>query len=817
MEEIFEAEFSDQKILAQLDNLQKQILELEKSVGKVGDTAAESLNQAAGAAGNFEQAMDSAAAQTAQQAKAVTDAQKANQSWLQSIRQTIAGQQIAGKSLGEWSAQAREFATSISSGAKATGTASTAMRVFSTVLKASGIGLLIGLIASVIAYFTRFQSGIDKVSQVMAGLNAVVNVLIDRFLKVGTAIAKVFTGDFAGAARDITSAVTGLGDALVSAATDAAALERRLQALRDVTITQSVEAARARVELEKFRQVVDDGTRSLGARAGAARQASEIERTLAQQAVDRALEAQQIAQAKFALDKESLAAREEAAKAEIEFQEAIGNLNSVNFNAEKEQREFRKQASDERRKALEEEAKKTEALRKEYEKLYNDIAAQAEQLERENIFNPVDRVIADFEAAKGQINVLRERLLEIAPDAAARARVEVEVEKLFDQLLIKYREEYAAAADELEKLKGGKIREALAPLPPADTIDEDLKFRAKSALQSLTIAADEFIAEQEPKSLLDLLGISEGNLEGLKDATAKIVDALGEIADARVKEADAAVDAAKQKVKAAEDALEDEIKLAEKGEASDVSLRERQLAAAKQAQETAEKERQKAVRTQILLDTATQVSGLITSSVNIFKSVSSIPFVGIPLAIGLIAAMFAAFGKAKSDALKAASAPKLRKGGEGRISGDGILMGNTHEGGGIGIEAEHGELVFSDGRRLSVVNRNATDAHFDLLRAVNQNDTPEMVRQLSLLTGQKSDYAATPMAASARSIEQTEQERRGVETGQQYAAMVAAYEKSADKIVTAIKEQPEIYPIPNGYRVRKKRGRNTLTETVKFE
>jgi len=803
MEEVFKATFDDSEITKKLDDLEKQVLQIGKSVDTVGNTAAESLNQAADAAGNFTAEMDTAATQTAKQAKAVEQARAANQGWLQSIRQTIAGQQIAGKSLGEWGEQAREYSQKIQLGQKATTAMTGAFRVFSAVLKASGIGLLIGLVASVIGYFNKFQSGIDKVSQVMAGLNAVVNVLIDRFLKVGTAILKVFSGDFAGAAADVTSAVTGIGDALADAAVQAFNLEKRLQALRDVTITQSVEAARARVELDKFRQIVDDGTQSIGARIQAAKQAGDIEKQLAAQAVDRALEAQQIAQQKFALDKESLAAREEAAKAEVEFQEAVSNLNKANFDAEKEVRELRKEASDERRKQQEEELKKAEALRKEYEKLFADVQKQADALNIENTFNPVERVIKQYQAAIDETKALRERLLTIAPGDAEKAKVEEAIGNLFDEISIKYREELDKAAEELENLKGGKIREALIPLPPANTIDDDLKFRAEGVLKSLSQAADDFIAGQEPRTLAEILGVTDEGLEGLKDAAGQIISSLEQIADARVKEADAAVDAAERKVSAAQDALEREQELAAQGLANDTDLAKKQLDEAKKAQEQAEKDRAKAVRSQILLDSVGQLSSLITASANIFKSLSSIPFAGIPLAIATIGIMFGAFAKAKSDALKAASAPKFRKGGK--------LEGPAHEYGGIAISDSEGNVYGEAEGGEWIVNKRESQAHDRFLKRLNDGEFAGVD-----LDRVFKPSASNPLTDAAPRIARIEQERREMETTMNMEAMAAAYEKTAAQIVQAIKEQPEIYPLTN-YKVKRRKGRNTYTEIVRQE
>lgn len=800
MEEVFKASFDDRELIEKLDKLEKQVQDIGKAVDTVGDTATQSLNQAAGAADNFTASIDAAATDTAKQAKAVEQARAANQSWLQSIRQTIAGQQLGGKSLGEWAEQARGFSLQIAQGAKSITGASSAMRIFSGVLKASGIGLLVGLVGSLIQYFTKFQGGIDKVSQVMASLNAVVNVLVDRFLKLGSGLLKIVSGDIIGGARDMAAAFIDVGGAIADAAVQAFNLEKRLQALRDITITQSVEAARARVELEKFRQVADDGTRSINERARAAKSAAEIEKQLAEQAVDRALEAQQIAQGKFALDK---SLREETAKAEVDFQEAVANLNKVTFDAEKEQREFRKEAAEERRKQQEEELKKAEALRKEYEKLFADIQKQAEALNIENTFNPVERVIKQYQAAIDQTKLLRERLLTIAPGEAEKARVNEAIEALFDELAIKYREELNAAEDELNELKGGKIREALIPLPPAGTIDDDLAFRAKSVIQSLQNAAQEAIDSQQPRTLAQILGISEGGLEGIKDATDKIIDSISEIADAQLKAAEEKTRQRERDLQEAQEFLIRQQELAAEGLANDTDLAKQQVARQKELRDAALKEEAKAVRTQILLDSAQQISSLITAAANIFKGFSLIPLGGQILAIASITAMFAAFAKAKSDALKAAAIPKFRKGVK--------LQGRSHEQDGIDMVDHEGRVVGQAEGDEWLVGTGPSREHDRFLARLNEGEFAGVN-----LDRMFSPSASNPITEAAPRIERIEREFREIRETQHTRALESAYREAARDIVTAIQEKEVVTPLTN-YRITKKRGRNTFTKVVREE
>lgn len=885
MEEVFKADFDDSEITKKLEDLEKQVLAIGKSVDTVGNQAAESLNQAADAAGNFTAEMDTAATQTAKQARAVDGARAANQSWLQSIKQTIAGQQVGGKSLGEWAEQARTFASNISSGASAAGKATVATRAFGLALKATGIGLIISLVASLIAYFTRFQSGVDKVSQVLAGLGAVVNVLIDRTLKFYGAFLKFFQGDFSGGFEQIGQSISGIGTELVQAATAAYNLEKRLQALRDVTITQSVEAARARVELDKFRQIVDDGTQSIGARINASKQAAAIEKTLAEQAVDRALEAQQIAQQKFALDKDSLAAREEAAKAEIDFQEAVSNLNKVNFDAEKEQRELRKEAADEQKKQAEERKKALEAESKALEKIIKDLdalraATQPEGIERdlaetEKKYNALQRTAAEgievlrkIEARRNltpeelaqlkelgdiQVKLEDQRLSALVDVVASYAEKDIEIEenlrKAKEALAAK---DYDLAVKNLQDAKAlreqelaiteqqfanlitvleengvsekdiAKRREEQAKIIQQARLESELQFQtqlleiaragdseAVSQIENTIRLIQEKLAGllvpdgEKPKSFLESLGLTPEGIKGLDEAKNQIISALNSIADARVKEAEAATQAAERKVQAAEDALQREQELAAQGLANDSELRKKQLEEAKKQREAALKEEAKARRSQILLDSIGQLSSLATASANIFKALSPIPFAGIPLAIATIGIMFGAFAKAKADALKAASVPKFRKGGK--------LEGPAHEFGGVPISDREGNIYGEAEGGEWIVNREGSREHDRFLKRLNEGEFAGVD-----LDRVFKPSASNPLSDAAPRIARIEAQRREMETTLNIAAMATAYEKTAAQIVQAIKEQPEIYPLTN-YKVKRRKGRNTYTEIVRQE
>ena len=136
---------------------------------------------------------------------------------------------------------------------------------------------------------------------------------------------------------------------------------------------------------------------------------------------------------------------------------------------------------------------------------------------------------------------------------------------------------------------------------------------------------------REPRTLLQLLGIEDPNIEaGLNEAVRQVQAALDQIAEARVRDAEQARQVAQQRVQDAEDALKQQEDRAEQGLSNDVALAERRLDVERAARDKALKDEARAKRAQIALQSAEQLGALTTASANIFASLSNIPFVGIP-------------------------------------------------------------------------------------------------------------------------------------------------------------------------------------------
>jgi hypothetical protein len=259
-----------------------------------------------------------------------------------------------------------------------------------------------------------------------------------------------------------------------------------------------------------------------------------------------------------------------------------------------------------------------------------------------------------------------------------------------------------------------------------------------------TLKLDVPTAQGPKTSIWSLLGIDIDTKEGqdaagaIEEVVARSIAALQDLTAARIEAANEAANIASENVKTKEAELETELRLAEEGFASNVSLKQQELEQSKRVQAEAIENQRKAQRTQVLLDTAIQASSLATAVANLFKQLTAaLPLgAGIPIAIALSATMFAAFAKARIDALKATRA---RYGLTGFIGKDGIIKGKSHSQGGQTLEVERGEMfqVGDDGgrKRVEVVRRENTTKYMDLLRAANENDKPKLAALALDLSG----------------------------------------------------------------------------------
>lgn len=196
----------------------------------------------------------------------------------------------------------------------------------------------------------------------------------------------------------------------------------------------------------------------------------------------------------------------------------------------------------------------------------------------------------------------------------------------------------------------------------------------------------------KPVDLFDLLHISfdDNQKDAIKSSFDFAKDQLSSFLDFQKEIAQQEVDLANEKVRQAEDNLNRQVALAAAGQANNVAEAQAQLALAKKTQEEALKQRKKAQKTELALNTALEASNL---GVAIAKTLAA----GLGVAgIGLVALMLGAFAAAKIKAFQLANKQTFRKGAFREIGGGSHESGNdTHVGGNNWAEKNESVGIFN--------------------------------------------------------------------------------------------------------------------------
>jgi hypothetical protein len=131
-------------------------------------------------------------------------------------------------------------------------TAQSGFSSFNGLIKASAIGVLILLIGGVIAAFTKFQPLVDKITATFAGINAVVDVFIQRLIRVGQGLVAILSGNVAAGIEQIRTSFDGMAEDMKKAGKEAYDLAEALDALADKQRAQIILNAEAEKEVNKL-------------------------------------------------------------------------------------------------------------------------------------------------------------------------------------------------------------------------------------------------------------------------------------------------------------------------------------------------------------------------------------------------------------------------------------------------------------------------------------------------------------------------------------------------------------------------------------
>lgn len=221
-----------------------------------------------------------------------------------------------------------------------------------------------------------------------------------------------------------------------------------------------------------------------------------------------------------------------------------------------------------------------------------------------------------------------------------------------------------------------------------------------------TIAAIEKETKKLPyNNLYELMGIGldSDQQDALNTAIDSVKESIASIVDSWNAAADAALNAANAQVDAAQKTLDSEIEARNAGYANEVTTAQKELELSKKNQEQAIKEKQKAQKAQLAIDTITQASSLITASANIWSSLSGIPFVGPALAAAALVTMWGSFALAKVKAAQVAG--QTEQYGQGTVE---LLQGGSHASGhdiDLGTKPDGTRRRAEGGEYFAVINK----------------------------------------------------------------------------------------------------------------
>ena len=182
-------------------------------------------------------------------------------------------------------------------------------------IMSTGIGALLIAVGALVSYFTNTKRGADQLSQAFTAMGAVVDVLTDRFSRMGEIITLVFSGKFKEAGEVAKGIFSGITDEIGKEVDAMVALKKRTQELRDADNEFMVQKAATRQEIEKARLIAEDETKSAKERLDNLTKALELEEKTTKRELELATERLAIQEEEMALSENS--AEDEARLAQL--------------------------------------------------------------------------------------------------------------------------------------------------------------------------------------------------------------------------------------------------------------------------------------------------------------------------------------------------------------------------------------------------------------------------------------------------------------------------------------------------------------------
>lgn len=282
---------------------------------------------------------------------------------------------------------------------------------------------------------------------------------------------------------------------------------------------------------------------------------------------------------------------------------------------------------------------------------------------------------------------------------------------------------------------------------------------------------------------------------------------MDEFMDKRIEMAEIAVEAAQKESEAAKTNLDYEMEARANGYANNVDLARREYEEKLAIEQKAIEEKKRLEKIQEGIDTATQISSLVTATAQIWSTYAKFP-AGKALAIAATALMFGSFAAAKIQAAQLANAKTYGEGGMEYIdyggshaSGKDVDFGRTKEG--RPRRVEKGEVV-------SVINKKNVEKY-------GVSNIENIVNSLNNGTFEKqyiSSRFASTLSKSSNVVESTERNTLGDMYSLAFSMLGMPTGDSADlstieRGISTLVSQNDVRVVPTPYGRIEYRGNNT--------
>jgi len=706
------------KVSFDISEVQKNLPKIIELFNDLGDASEGMTDEMKSSLKDVQKALDGFGKETKDAAKEVDKLNKEQKESVAVLKESAKEFKLFGVSLDDVTSKLAKWRATQKAVTAAMGGTTKALKLFRVALISTGVGAIVVALGSMVTFLTKTQRGMDRLNVAMAKITGPIKVVSKGFYAIGEALLDLRNP--LKAVRDLFSGSGGIVNAMKEASKAATQLEKDKIKLRDAQRNLSIETAKSRAEIEKLKKISDDTTKSTKERIKATQDATAMEQNL----LTKREEQQRLLIQQLKTEKEKIATDED----NIKLLDKIAEAEIALADIQKESTTLSIELQNKENALLDEKKRKLEEIANQLDSGLDVLRDALEKQELEDL-TPFGRFLREGEKELKEFEKLRDELL---PLAKQLGRPIEDLEVVYDKVIANIKKKI----DE-----GIEIFQQKASRDPEENkILELLGFTDIDTLEvpvgevKLTPKTDSVVSKKTLKELFSNIEdffLSEEFQAG-EAAFNAVTDAFTAGIDVQIAKIDELLAKQDEKVSRLQDDLDKEKEFAKEGLASKAETLEEELRVEEEKREQAlkkrdelEKKRQKLQLAQLAVQ---QAQSLGTAVAQIFTAYSSIPFVGIALAVAQIASMYTAFAKAKAQA---SSLSKLATGTqEGPIG---------HYARGKGADDRYSVIETATGRDTGVrvgpdediMRPEISREHGALLRDMNKNPWKYRGRNLS--------------------------------------------------------------------------------------